>query len=71
MYALERLLSNEEFFKTIEFLMNFNDSDQTKLQLSYLINSLEYILDKEGVQEDRLDLYMQNKVMIEPFLIEK
>lgn len=37
--------------------MSYNDSDQNKLQLSFFINSLEYMVEKEGMTEEGLSLY--------------
>jgi hypothetical protein len=68
--SIERLLKDREFFKNLETLMSYNDSDQNKLQLSFFINSLEYMVEKEGITEDALAVYQRNKKFIEDYLVD-
>ena len=49
--ALERLATSYEFFESLDIILNYNDADQNKLQLSHFVNTLEYILEKEQVSD--------------------
>ncbi|KAM3126815.1 hypothetical protein pb186bvf_021089 [Paramecium bursaria] len=69
--ALEKLAVSTEFFESLEVLLNLNDSDANKLQLTHFINSLEYMLEKEGVDDSIIESYVYNKNKIDKFLIDK
>ena len=51
--------------------MNYNNSDQNMLQLSILIDTLEYMAEKEGISEEALYKYNDNRDLIEEYIVEK
>ncbi|CAD8151801.1 unnamed protein product [Paramecium octaurelia] len=69
--ALERMATSFEFFESLDIMMNYNDADQNKLQLSHFVNTLEYILEKEQVSDQVLDDYIANKGRISKYIIER
>lgn len=45
--SIETLAVSQDFFDSIDLLLQYNDCDANKLQLTHFITSLEYILEKE------------------------
>lgn len=41
------------------------------LQLSIFIDSLEYMAEKEGLSEEALNKYSENREIIDEFIVEK
>jgi len=69
--SIETLATSQDFFDSIDLLLQYNDCDANKLQLTHFITSLEYILEKEQVSDQIIEGYIINKGKIARFLIER